>query len=411
MQPWFAAVEPIAGRDCQIAIIGAGLAGCAVAVALAKQGVASRLVDCRQAVASGASAVPRAVFKPHISRAPSVPSSYFQRAFDIQRAELERLHASQPLRHYRPLGVLQLVDDHRRWPSSVAGVDRQKASAMAGVGTPAGALHYPRAGFFNPAELCRRWLAEFANIHLQQATVASLAQRAGRWHLLDRCGDTISCADVVVIANGIAANRYSQSAAIPLQLSSGQLSRFSAVDQPRLQKAITGRGLVIPDIDHIWTGATHRRCHDPLAGITTVVPRASDRSQNLDRISSLCALAPTRLSSDDEDWAGLRASTADRLPLVGPVPDRDFYLREYRDLRHGGKRAKLPAARYHRGLFMLTGLGSRGATQATYAGEVLANAITGAGGEAEPAMLEALHPARFFIRALRRGQPIPEEFT
>ncbi len=404
MQPWFAAPTETASRDSRIVIIGAGLAGCATAAALAKRGYAAQLIDRNTGIAEGTSAVPRAVVKPHISRIESVPSSYFQQSFDFLLGEIERLQTAGEERFYHQTGVLQLVEEHSGWPSNAGAIDQHTASSLAGTSTPAGALHFNHAGWLNPAELCRRWLAESPSIGFTHAPgIDALTYNRDKWQLLAG-GKLITDADIVVIASGIAANQLHQSAALPLQISHGQLSKFS-VDQPHeLRKVITGRGLVIPDSDKLWLGATHERCTAATRADTT----AQNRDANLDRLGSLCAISTDRLQAAT-DWAGLRASTADRLPLVGALPDRDFYLDAYGDLNHGRRPEHYPPARYHPGLFVLAGLGSRGATQAAFAAELLAGIITGSAPlHPEQTILDAIHPGRFFIRALRRGQPIPE---
>jgi tRNA 5-methylaminomethyl-2-thiouridine biosynthesis bifunctional protein len=399
--PWFAPPEPLAGRDRHIAIIGAGLAGCASAVALAKRGFSCQLIDRFGCIAGGTSAVPQAVIKPHVSRTASVPSTYFQRAFDFIQSELNRLRGD----FFNPLGVLQLVEDHASWPPSAGAVDQGTASRCAGVETRAGALHFAAGGSVSPADLCRAWMAETSLIKkILNAPVDKLRYERGQWQLLDHTDKLISCADAVIIASGVALNQFTQAAALPLQFSLGQISSFQSGKALPLHTIITGRGLAIPEHDQIWLGATHERC-DANSPIAT-----SDeaRRTNLSRLDSLCRLDSSRWQPGT-DWAGLRASTADRLPLVGALPDTAYFLHEYRELRHGRRAAQYPLARYHAGLYVLGGLGSRGATQAAYAGELLARLIAGESASSDDqAILDAVHPGRFFIRALRRGQPIPE---
>jgi tRNA 5-methylaminomethyl-2-thiouridine biosynthesis bifunctional protein len=73
------------------------------------------------------------------------------------------------------------------------------------------------------------------------------------------------------------------------------------------------------------------------------------------------------------------------MPIAGPVPD------------DGGD----PLARSP-GLFVLTGLGSRGLTTAPLAAEVLAAWVTGAPMPVDARLRDALDPARWRRRAARR---------
>ena len=63
-------------------IVGAGLAGCAIANALAQRGYRSALYDSNTSVAAGASALPAAVVRPAIS-GDVFYSTYFNHAFEL----------------------------------------------------------------------------------------------------------------------------------------------------------------------------------------------------------------------------------------------------------------------------------------------------------------------------------------
>ena len=95
--------------------------------------------------------------------------------------------------------------------------------------------------------------------------------------------------------------------------------------------------------------------------------------------------------------------TPDRLPVVGPLPEWGFYGAAYDDLREGRKR-DYPPGETAPGLYALVGLGSRGLVAAPLAAAALAAEMTGGPAPVDAAVAEALHPARFFIRGLKRGK-------
>jgi tRNA 5-methylaminomethyl-2-thiouridine biosynthesis bifunctional protein len=86
----------------------------------------------------------------------------------------------------------------------------------------------------------------------------------------------------------------------------------------------------------------------------------------------------------------------DRLPVVGAVPDEAAALRAAR-IDQARLVPRLP------GLYVLTALGSRGITWCSLAAQVLASAIAGSPAPLESSLLDALDPARFLVRAARRG--------
>ncbi|MGL6481211.1 hypothetical protein ACSZN0_19680, partial [Aeromonas caviae] len=60
----------------------------------------------------------------------------------------------------------------------------------------------------------------------------------------------------------------------------------------------------------------------------------------------------------------------------------------------------------HAGLYVLGALGSRGLCSAPLCGELVASEICGDPLPLAADLLEALHPARYWVRRLRRGKPL-----
>ena len=101
---------------------------------------------------------------------------------------------------------------------------------------------------------------------------------------------------------------------------------------------------------------------------------------------------------------GFRCASPDYLPLVGPVPDRAAFLRDFAGLRSNARQVIALRGQYLPGLFLSTAHGSRGLTSTPLAAELLASQIC-----AEPPPLSrelgrALAPARFIIRDLCRNR-------
>jgi tRNA 5-methylaminomethyl-2-thiouridine biosynthesis bifunctional protein len=90
---------------------------------------------------------------------------------------------------------------------------------------------------------------------------------------------------------------------------------------------------------------------------------------------------------------GWRLVTPDRLPLVGGLPAPEQTGRQ--DLLRGLKR--LP------GLVLCTALGSRGISWAALAGQVAAAQLCGSPVPLEAELLDAIDPARFALRRVRKA--------
>jgi tRNA 5-methylaminomethyl-2-thiouridine biosynthesis bifunctional protein len=131
----------------------------------------------------------------------------------------------------------------------------------------------------------------------------------------------------------------------------------------------------IPTRRGVLVGATHDR------GETSLEPRAEDRQRNLEAVAAcLPELARALAAVPLADWCAVRATTRDYLPLAGAVAGED-------------------------GLWVLTGLGSRGFCLAPLLAEHLASAILGAPSPLPRSLAALVDPARFAARAARKGRP------
>jgi tRNA 5-methylaminomethyl-2-thiouridine biosynthesis bifunctional protein len=92
---------------------------------------------------------------------------------------------------------------------------------------------------------------------------------------------------------------------------------------------------------------------------------------------------------------GLRSAAPDRLPMVGTLPDTEALT---------GNAATLDTLPRRAGLHALLGLSARGMVWAPLAAELLASRINGEPLPVERDLARAIDPARFHLRAVRRGK-------
>jgi tRNA 5-methylaminomethyl-2-thiouridine biosynthesis bifunctional protein len=96
--------------------------------------------------------------------------------------------------------------------------------------------------------------------------------------------------------------------------------------------------------------------------------------------------------------------------MVGAVADYDAMLEAYSKLDIAVKRGQPVAdAPYHRNLFLLGALGSRGLSSAPLVAEVLAAQISGEPMPLDSETLAALNPHRMWVRKLLKGKPVVSE--
>lgn len=99
----------------------------------------------------------------------------------------------------------------------------------------------------------------------------------------------------------------------------------------------------------------------------------------------------------------LRIASPDHLPLIGPAPDEAVWRERYADLRHGRPARHDPPPRYRPWLWINLAHGSRGASMAPLAAELILSGLEQRPWPLEADLVDALMPGRFVLRALRRA--------
>lgn len=412
--PWFTPSPSEVPRH--VAVIGAGIAGASMAAALARRGVAVTLIDRFDRAELGATNLQGALYI-KLAAETNLQSRYYLAGLLHSRRWLAKLDPQQTL--WQPSGVLQLATNekeqarqarflanHSLPESVVRSLDREAASAAAGVEVGASALDYPDAGWVKPIELCLR-LAATPGVSFRQADVVALHSSAPGWSLELADGEHL-LADQVVVAAAAEAAAFAQTAALPLQPVRGQVSQLKLPSgAPQLGRVVCASGYVPPAADGVLNfGATFH------PGDTDPEEREADHAANLAELeqglpaffaqllSAAAQLTPERLTGR----MAIRAASPDKTPYAGPVPDAEAWRQEYASLNKDATRVPNVAGRYHPGLWISTAHGSRGLSSAPLCAELIASRICDEPLPLEWPLVDHLHPGRRIIRDLVRGK-------
>ena len=350
-------------------VIGAGLAGAAVANSLARRGWIVTVLDAASHPAGGASSLPAGLLVPHVSPDDN-PLSRLSRC----GVRITLQQAREHLRHgidWGHTGVLQRCfdDDLRNLPAAWNQSPLQAASAWcypaalrtllaAGLPADSRALWHAQAGWLKPAALVKAWLAAPGIAWRGDQDIAKITFNAGSWQVQDAAGHVLAQADMVVVSAGYASRALMASAGVArpdLQALRGQITFGLQKASDHLPPfAVNGDGSLIPAITtsdgHMWLmAASYER------DAVTPQIKALDHAGNLARLQRLLpdtatALADQFVAGSARAWAGVRCATPNHLPLVRPVATSG-----------SGSR-----------LWTCTGLGSRGLSFAALCGELLA---------------------------------------
>lgn len=368
---WPGQAEPGSACPPRVAIIGAGIAGAALARAFRVLG-AEPLVIEHDAPGSGASGNAAALVMPRLDAGGGAVAQLYAQAF----ARATGLYA-ETAGVVIARGAVQIEvgpKDPDRFDRIAASdlfepgsVERLRPPDPRSPPGAAGGLAFAGAQVIDPAALLTTWLAPSPII---QAQVADMAWDDGAWRLAAAGGAEIARARIVCLAGGLAARAFAPDA--PLSPVRGQVSVFAGAERPA---AMIGGGYLIPTRDGLLFGATHDRDQ------TDTVIRAEDHARNLAAIAALQPDLAQALAGQALDGrAGVRAATPDFLPLAGAVPGRP-------------------------GLFILSGLGSRGFCAAPLLAEHVAAQALGAPSPLPRALAEIVDPERFDKRRARIGRP------
>ncbi|QJR13741.1 bifunctional tRNA (5-methylaminomethyl-2-thiouridine)(34)-methyltransferase MnmD/FAD-dependent 5-carboxymethylaminomethyl-2-thiouridine(34) oxidoreductase MnmC [Usitatibacter palustris] len=362
--------------DRRALVLGAGVAGIACAERLASRGWEVALVDARE--------------QPHPLAVGAVRPVANLR--DATNAKVSRSAFLYALQHYggmqldghhlqwQACGALQLAgdDDEAARQSAIvhsqehaaeflAYVDREAAAEIAGRDVARGGWYFPSSAWVSLRSLATASLARAGSrVHVFRGDrVERIVREGNAWRALGASGSSIAEAPVLILANAHDAQRLAPEARLALNRVRGQVTYLPPSPSRSLERIVSGNGYIapLPDGGHV-VGATFQ--HDDFD--ETV--RAADHGQNLARAESMLpgftqGVEPSGL----EGWTGFRTTVPDRLPIFG--------------------------ACVAPGLYVATGLGSRGLLWAPLGAELLVSRI-----ESEPSPLPrdlagAISPARF----------------
>ena len=406
-RPWFAPPPPMSGK---IAVIGGGIAGLMAASSLADLGRRVTLHEAADDVAAGASGNPAAVVEPWLDRGGNAVARSHLAAY----LHLLRRYGDLGPEVWQPCGILRLLGDAEAQrqgallaqdrllpPEHLQYLGPDDASARAGIALGQPALHLPQAGLARPKALAA--LATTKVEVRRGSAIAGLRPGDDGWALLGPRGEAVDRADVVVLAAALATAHL---APLPLafQARAGEITflpPFAGIAD--LRAVLMFNGYLTPAIDiagvtaHVL-GATF----DVVSPDNPVSQKGNAAARNLRALGKALPHLTLPDPATLNGRANVRATTTDHLAILGGVPDMDHYAASYDGLRQG-KRGPYPAARYQPGLYVLTGLGARGFLTAPLLAEALAAQVSGLPMPLERAALDAFHPARFWVREVKRG--------
>jgi len=397
-------------KSPEVLIIGAGLAGCAAAHSLARKGYRVLVLEQADSIAAGASGNRQAVLQCRLSNALNGTRQFNLQAFLYASREFARLSEHFPDIQWQDCGVLNLdtafsarkercvdVDLSHYSPRIAQRLEQKATSDSAGLDVDGASNYLALGGWLSPVQLCHAYL-QHPNIVLQcNAAVQRLERDEQTWHAFSADGRLASAA-IVVVANSVSATQLAQTAPLPIVPIRGQVSYLRASERSAaIARVICGQTYISPALDGLHSvGASYSK------KIADLALSEKEHQQNIEGIGPHLSPGIVAAEAIEGGRVSVRATTGDRMPIVGPVPDFARFEALYSIL--GQRERKHPNMHmpYVEGLYVSVGHGSHGLSNAPLCGEYLASIIVNELLPLQSKVLECLHPGRFFLRELRR---------
>lgn len=366
-----------------VAIIGGGIAGASLAYALRKRGREVTILS-RGGLAAEASGAPAGLLTPRLEYADRPHVRAMMAAFEYARQLYDGMDG------FHPEGAIRLAKDE----ADELRLEKLAEAMGDGYDWRANrlALWIERAGRFEPAALVR---ALAGDTPVMNVSAPLLEGSSGGWGIRAEDGKVLMLAAQIVWAGGAGQGRALTHTQIPVSDDPGRLMVFDLEGSPPPSPLVWGGYASAAPGGGLLIGATHERYRDLRSN-----EDVEDELKAALRLHDPDLYARTGTLRDV--WGSARASTPDRLPVAGSLPHQLFAM-IWEDFARTGRMPEVSDDHQQRRLAALNGLGARGFAHAPLLAEALVSDLCGEPSPLERAGREALHPARFAIRRLKRG--------
>lgn len=435
--PWFSRPEPIKTKDSKpgkAIVIGAGLAGGAMANQLAKAGWQVTVLESENDIATQASGNLAGAVHPLITADWNLRSQWYLQGFEATlRAVKPWLIAQEQAKEKQTkekqtkeqgkdentniglgnlAGLVQLTVSETSTqriqeafervglPNNfIQPLSQQQASDLIGTEVSAPGVLFPQGGWLYPKAVIKRCF-DYGNVTVlcsQQAKEITQLQDL-TWQVNTQ-KQTFN-ADIVVVATGSLDSKLNQQLGLPIRPVKGQVSHLQANQQKqKLNIAVTHEGY-------------STACGNGLA-VTGATFEAPDMSTTLSEqahqtnIEMTQKALPNWLEVNAKELTGriaFRPTTPDHLPIIGAVANTQWLQEAYLSQSHTHAVYRYKNQQYQTGLYVSNGHGPRGLMSVFLAAETIMADIAGSALPQPLSLYHASHSARFKIRAWRSGK-------
>lgn len=416
-QPWFNISR--SKTNNKIAIIGAGIAGCATAYSLCRQGLTVELFDTENGIANKASGAAAGIFHPQLTPDMGINSQFQWHAYLYLLRFLSGLCASekediiickgvdrllksasikqQLLSLSRSLHLTQWITDKKTDIASKRGV------------------FFPQAAALDIAKFCQLLLNKIPDNQLKlhnNCEVKSLEQYKKSWFF--DINEKRHQFEQVVYCGGAQSILLPELIPYPTRISRGQTCQLThAALQDKLKTAICEKSYLVPNKNNatLHLGTTFEDFVDNKLNLQSQLTILNNVSKLLNELNlpfhdkqhqSFLPLAGS---------FGYRLHAQDRLPIIGGAVNTKRLEKDFSGF--GQKRITKKSISFYNqtGLWLNTAYGSHGLLYALLGSEHLACLISNGLSPISPRLASAISPVRFAMKDLKKSnhKPTPKD--
>ena len=386
-------------------IIGAGIAGCSSAFALAKRGWKVNLID-KESVASGASGNAQGVLYAKLSAEMNLHSQFYLSGYLLSLQLLNQQLSDK--KNWDNCGVLQLATNEKeekrqsnfckkyQFEEVVIPVNKQQASEIAGTDIPYPGLFFKNGAWVYPRSWCQA-LIKHDNIQLLEHTDVKAIHRLNAqeqnpsWSVET---DTQSLkSEIVIVCNANEAIKFETLDFLPTKPVAGQVTQLPE-QNIQLKTVLCGDHYVTPTHNQdLNFGASYRIKSD------NVDVLESENHSNLENLATCFPSIATQIDKQAAPIgrASVRCTSPDYTPIAGAVCDESYFLDNFSELKKNRKWKFQKPAKFIEGLYVNIAHGSRGLSSAPLCAEMIVAQITGEPLPLPKTQVNMLNPNRFLV--------------
>ncbi len=405
-KPWFNISHSRSAKN--VAIIGAGIAGCATAYELANAGVKVHLFDQASTIAAKASGAAAGIFHPQLTADMNINSQFNWQAYCYLTHFLKSLTDEQKTSVILNQGIERVFSDSNEQEKLFALAEQIQLTDW--ITKPDHLLHkssvfFPHAAAINLAQFCQLLINQIPEQNLQLFlgyTVKKITPIGAQWQVTTPQQNFVF--DQLILCGGANSPLTEQYLQTQTNISRGQtcLLESKPITQ-QLTHTVCGKAYLVPqNKQQLLLGTTFENLVDDVLNQQSqneVLKQAS----NLMQAMKLSFMPPEQyFNLPLKGSLGYRRHSQDRLPIVGAAFDNKKIEADFENL--GQKRIKQQNLSHYNinGLWLNTAYGSHGIIYSLLASKHLSALVTNNISPLSQTISNAIHPARFKIRSLKK---------